>query len=66
MRALEVRGLMQDVVWGPDGYLRGRICPGDSGSGVFDPEGYLVAIGVAFVTEAPLLSRVGAVVAWLD
>ncbi len=69
MRKLAVRDLEADAAFGDPTYLSGRICHGDSGGGVFDSEGYLVAIGIALSSSYPAFSslpRPIAVVAWLD
>lgn len=63
MRELATRELRMSSYWPDADYLEGRICHGDSGAGVFDDRGALVAIGVAFVVEP---SHLGALVAWLD
>jgi hypothetical protein len=65
MTKLAVRPLERDGLRSELGYMRGKICPGDSGSGVFDSAGYLVAIGTAFFTLTPGW-RDGALIAWLD
>lgn len=56
-----VRPSIRDHVVRIEDGLGGKICPGDSGGGVFDANGDLVAIGKAFFTDT---RQDGAVVEW--